>query len=276
MARPVGHARVALNCTVQPKNKTLLEAKAKIAEKSMSDLVDDLIDRAFSPKRGLAKRIADQRAKAESMIRQTAYEAAEITAAADLEWDNSFQAMALQYLDNSEQKDLDLANFWLFEHRVLAAKDKFGVWHSGGSAYKAAYSFMNSTMTPDKLLAADLAAEGEMYELPADAFDYIVSCYEGCVRKAFEAFDAPIASEELRQFHSVALDCDSMYGTKAAANLESRLEVANKVTIDWAKKRVDLMLKQGLTPSEIYNDLALSPELRQRGKELMNLQQLDQ
>jgi hypothetical protein len=176
----------------------------------------------LSPKKSLAKRLEAIKAnskrarKAISLADRQIYDAEieleEALSVADAAWSGSIQAMLLeQFTGTCTQDNFNFVNKWLFDNRIMAAKDRQGTWNSFGSCWKAAYSYMASTMIKDKLLAADLAAEAETYELPEEAFSYLASCYDNNVEALFVAYDCPIDNPG---FYQYSKETDELYGTK--------------------------------------------------------------
>jgi hypothetical protein len=205
--------------------------------------------------------------EASRLFTSSELEYSRISAEADLElkeaidlaessWGGSIQSMLLeQFTGTCTQENLEFVNRWLFDNRILAAKDKQGSWNSCGSCWRAAHSYMTSTMIKDKLLAADLAAEAETYELPEEAFSYLASCYDNDLEALFTAYDSP---KDSPSFYRYCKETDELYGTKllehmpdygsdlikfeqlAKAEAATELVMDNHLANDWT---LELLLK---------------------------------
>jgi hypothetical protein len=193
----------------------MLRSKSETTGVTMSDILDKLIKAAFKPKRGLAKRIAKDKAKAESELQSATSRIDQELASAkakaeselaivsrvaneeltrlDFEWSESLQAKLLWMRDQdwstSGECPFEHLSYWLFTRKVFAIQDRSKWWRTGlGLAY-ACRTWMSSDLLPDKLLAADLVAETEMLDCPDEVYDYLItSFYNGSTKQAFADF----------------------------------------------------------------------------------------
>lgn len=247
MGRPIKSGKRLLSANVTDEARALLETKAEQTKSTMSDVLDKLIKKAFSPKRGLASRVAKAKADADVLLEQeqfsinaslasfsasiaiqlsaaeadaeaklsnaraeaesklsaakadadaklshAKYSAQDAIRAAEKEWADSLQAMLVSASERnwlSKEHYLQHVSRWLFDRRVLAVQDRFDRWRVGVGLGGAMLTYMQSGMLPDKLQAADLAAESPTIELSEEVFDYMLaSLYAGDADEFFSEY----------------------------------------------------------------------------------------
>ena len=231
MGRPINRCRSQLSLSVPQETRELLETKSEQSKQTMSDLVDKLIRKAFGVKNGLAKQLEAKKAQvlldleqAEAVMAQARLAADTKLEEIDREWSGSMQAMLLKTCppgDKPESWNSEDISRWLFDRRVIGSKARGenGRHYSYDKLAEGPKSFMASTMLPDKLMAADLAAEEELYELSAQAYDYVLSCYGNSPDAMYDAFNLPVNLPESRQFGAYLVEADKLFGTELATQV---------------------------------------------------------
>jgi len=214
LARRVADRKAQINSELESMEVQLL-IEAEQARQKNSDLVKQELAKLESALKQEIDRIGLATIRAN---KEAAFKLLEVSK----EWEDSMQAMLLKTCPpdaKPENWDVDFMSRWLFDRRVIGTKAKNGQTYSFDRLPWGPNSFMVSPMIPDKLMAADLAAEAEVFELSTQAYEHMLSCYSNSPDAMYAAFDSPCNSPQVAEFWAFLKESDRLFGSDLAESI---------------------------------------------------------